>query len=157
MLKYIVKIRSQLLVYLTHKMALPILKKMRKTEIFPYTLVELKKLPLSTLGYDLYQFLETKKLDLLPSYAKHDIKHILLGYDTTDEGEVCLQCFMLGNKHISFPVAATVFYGFFTMPEYWRKFVAAYKRGAKCNPIQHWNWVTLLEQNTLKLKQIIND
>ena len=154
--KYIIKIRSQILVYLTHKMALPFLKMMRKPTIFPYSKDALQQMPTNTLGNDLFIFLEIKKLDLLPYYAKHDIKHILLGYDTTDEGEVCLQCFMLGNKHISFPVAATVFYGFFTMPEYWSKFIAAYKRGAKCKTIHNWNWFVLLTENTSELKQKIN-
>ena len=155
--KYIIKIRSQILVYLTHSMALPFLKMMRKPTIFPYSKDALQQMPKNTLGNDLYQFLEIKKLDLLPYYAKHDIKHILLGYDTTDEGEVCLQCFMLGNKHISFPVAATVLYGFFTMPEYWSKFIIAYNRGAKCKSIRHWNWFLLLEENTAQLKQKINE
>jgi ubiquinone biosynthesis protein Coq4 len=56
---------------------------------------------------------------LLPYYARHDIKHILLDYDTKNEGEGCLQCFMLGNGHVSFPVVATVLYGWATMPEHW--------------------------------------
>ena len=74
-------------------------------------------------------FLEIKELRILPYYARHDMKHILLDYDTTDEGESCLQCFMLGNRHISFPVMATVLYGFITMPEHWRAFKKAYNRG----------------------------
>jgi ubiquinone biosynthesis protein Coq4 len=89
----------------------------------------------------------------LPYYAKHDIKHILFEYDTTDEGEVCLQCFMLGNKHISFPVAATVLYGFFTMPEYWSKFIKAYKRGANTISLQNWQWFNLITEQTIILKQ----
>lgn len=87
---------------------------------------------------------------------KHDIKHILLEYDTTDENRVCLQCFMLGNKHISFPVAATVLYGFLTMPEYWIKFAIAYKRGAKSASLKHCNWFELITHETINLKKNIN-
>lgn len=114
-----------MLVYLTHQMALPVLRLIRRPERFPYTVDELKNFPEETLGNDLVNFLEIKQLDLLPHYARHDIKHILLGYDTTDEGEGCLQCFMLGNGHVSFPVLATVMYGFVTMPEYWPSFKKA--------------------------------
>jgi ubiquinone biosynthesis protein Coq4 len=138
------KIRSVVLIFLTHKMALPLLKLIRKPVIFPYTVNELKCFPANTLGNDLIIFLELKKLHLLPYYAKHDIKHILLGYDTTDDGEVCLQCFMLGNKHYSFPVLATVLYGIFTMPEYWSSFKIAFKRGKKYLPIEEWKWFELL-------------
>jgi ubiquinone biosynthesis protein Coq4 len=148
--------RSKLLVYLTHRMALPVLRIIRKPEIFPYTRDELKQFPEETLGKNLVDFLDAKQLDLLPYYARHDIKHILLDYDTTDDGEGCLQCFMLGNGHISFPVIATVVYAFVTMPEYWTGFSKAYSRGKKCAPIAHWKWFEILNEPTDKLKQKIN-
>jgi len=149
------KYRSAVLVYLTHKMALPILKLIRKPVLFPYSTAQLKQLPANTMGNDLAVFLEKKKLGLLPYYAKHDIKHILLEYDTTDDGEVCLQCFMLGNRHISFPVLATVMYGFVTMPEYWHLFRKAFRRGRACRPIEGWKWFELLTERTADLKNKI--
>lgn len=154
--RYIIKIRSQVLVFLTHNMALPFLKFVRKPIPFPHTMQSLSQMRAGTLGNDLYKFLINKNLTLLPYYAKHDIKHILLEYDTTDEGEVCLQCFMLGNKHLSFPVAATVFYGFLTMPEYWKKFAIAYKRGAKSASLKHYNWFEIIGDETRALKKNIN-
>jgi hypothetical protein len=157
MYKQIKKLRSQLLVYLTHKMALPVLKLIRNEEKFPYTLAELQCFAKGTMGNDLYNFLDNKELELLPYYARHDMKHILLGYDTTDEGEGCLQCFMLGNGHVSFPVVATVLYGVVTMPEYWKAFSIAYKRGRRSKPIADWKWFELLDQNTSLLKRKIND
>ena len=152
MYKRIKKLRSGLLVYLTHRMALPVLRLIRKPELFPFTVEELKNFPDNTLGKDLINFLEIKGLDLLPYYARHDIKHILLEYDTTDEGEGCLQCFMLGNGHLSFPVIATVLYGFVTMPEYWGSFKRAYSRGKKCTPVSDWKWFEILAEKTTDLK-----
>lgn len=153
--RQIKKVRSALLVFLTHRLALPLLKKVRKPERFPYTVEALQQFPVNTLGFDLVNFLHHKELQLLPYYARHDIKHILLQYDTTEEGEVCLQCFMLGNGHVSFPVVATVLYGFFTMPEYWTGFKRAYQRGKKCSPISNWKWFEILDQQTEDLKQQI--
>lgn len=155
--KFITKLRSKLLVFLTHHMALPLLRLIRSPEKFPYTREALHQLPEATLGKELVTMLDNKNLKLLPYYARHDIKHILLQYDTTDEGEVCLQCFMLGNKHLSFPVVATVLYGIITMPEYWSKFRAAYGRGARCKPIEGWQWFTLLHQPTKLLIKEINE
>lgn len=152
---FLIKLRSGLLVWLTHKMALPVLKLIRKPERFPYAVEDLQAFPDGTLGKDLVNFLHNKELQLLPYYARHDIKHILLGYDTTDEGEGCLQCFMLGNGHVSFPVLATVIYCFVTMPEYWSKFKKAYQRGKTAPAISHWKWFELLKQLTLQLKQSI--
>ncbi len=156
MYKLIIRFRSKLLVTLTHNMALPVLRFVRKPQVFPHSMRSLSVMPERTLGNDLFNFLQTKKLQLLPHYAKHDIKHILLQYDTTDEGEVCLQCFMLGNGHISFPVAATVFYGFVTMPEYWKKFRFAYRRGKTSTKIKDWKWFDIVQQRTTSLQQLIN-
>ena len=155
MYNFLKKIRSELLVYLTHKMALPVLRIIRKPEIFPYTVPELMEFPDHTLGKDLVKFLEIKQLGLLPYYARHDIKHILLDYNTTDEGEGCLQCFMLGNGHYSFPVIATVLYGFVTMPEHWTSFKKAYARGKHTTPIGNWNWFNMLTEKTLSIKDSI--
>jgi ubiquinone biosynthesis protein Coq4 len=156
MYKLLVQTRSFLLVFLTHNMALPILKLIRSPQKFPYTREDMHQLPPGTLGNQLIKMLDKKGLKLLPYYAKHDIKHILLEYDTTDEGEVCLQCFMLGNGHLSFPVVATVLFGTFTMPEYWKSFKAAYQRGSRCAPIERWQWFSLIDQPVCLLRTKIN-
>ena len=148
MYQQFVNMRSKLLVYLTHKLALPVIRLIRRPQLFPYTKEQLQKFPSGTLGKDLIEMLEKKKLQLLPYYLKHDIKHLLLNYDTTDEGEVCLQCFMLGNSHVSFPVLITVIFGYLAMPEYWIKFKLAYRRGQQSAPIADWQWMNILNEST---------
>ncbi len=156
MYRLIIKFRSLVLVYLTHQMALPILKMVRKPELFPFSKEQLRQFEPGSLGKNLVTFIDEKGLELLPYYARHDIKHILLQYDTTDEGEVCLQSFMLGNGHVSFPVLATVLYGFATMPEHWKKFRRAYQRGKRSTGISHWKWFEILDQQTIRLREKIN-
>jgi ubiquinone biosynthesis protein Coq4 len=150
------KTRAAILVFLTHQMALPFLKLIRRPEYFPYTREELQNFAPDSLGFELVNFLHRKDLQLLPFYARHDMKHILLQYDTTGEGEVCLQCFMLGNGHISFPVAATVLYGLITMPEYWQSFAKAFRRGKKSIRISNWQWFNIVKEPTAILMQKIN-
>jgi ubiquinone biosynthesis protein Coq4 len=99
--------------------------------------------------------LEVGQFELLTHYAKHDMKHILLGYPTTDEGEVCLQAFMLGNGHFSFPVGITVLYGLVTMPEYWGSFRTAWRRGKSATPISGCPWPELVHYKTKDLQQKI--
>jgi len=154
---FLVRLRSALLVYLTHNMALPILKLVRRPQPFPFSKAELHALPEQTIGKQLVIFLEQRNLQLLPHYAKHDIKHILLEYDTTDEGEVCLQCFMLGNRHLSFPVLATVIYGIVTMPEYWGRFRKAFARGRRSMPVANLDWMGILQDDTRTLINKINN
>ena len=149
------KVRETILVILTHKIALPMLKLVRRPNEFTYSEDELKSLPVETLGNDLFVFLKQRNLPLLKHYARHDLKHVLLEYDTTEEGEACLQSFMFGNGRISFPVLATVTYGFITMPEYWSKMKKAFLQGKKSNSIHSWKWNEILKEPTEELRRKI--
>ncbi|HMU45456.1 MAG TPA: Coq4 family protein [Chitinophagaceae bacterium] len=155
MKKLFVRVRSAILVFLTHKIALPLIRIMRRPNVFTWEMNELKEFPPGSLGNDLYNFLNQRHLPLLKHYARHDLKHVLLGYDTTDEGEACLQSFMLGNGRVSFPVLATVLYGFFTMPEHWRSMNAAFKNGKKSHSIHNWKWNDILLEPTISLREKI--
>jgi len=155
MKRRLIKVRETILVFLTHKIALPMLKLVRRPNAFKYNEDELKCFPAGTLGNDLVIFLKQRNLPLLKHYARHDLKHVLLGYDTTEEGEACLQSFMFGNGRISFPVLATVTYSFITMPEYWSKMKKAYLKGKKSNPIHAWKWNELLKEPTEELRRKI--
>ena len=155
MIRRMKRIRETILVALTHKIALPMLKLVRRPNEFSYSEDDLRSLPPGTLGNDLFVFLKKRNLPLLKHYARHDLKHVLLGYDTTEEGEACLQSFMFGNGRISFPVLATVTYSFITMPEYWSKMKKAFLQGKKSDPIHPWKWNELLKEPTEELKKKI--
>jgi len=155
MKRSLLKFRETILVFLTHKIALPMLKLVRRPNEFTYSEDELRSFPAGTLGNDLFVFLKQRNLPLLKHYARHDLKHVLLGYDTTEEGEACLQSFMSCNGRISFPVLATVTYSFITMPEYWSKMKIAYLQGKKGDPIHPWKWNELLKEPTEELRRKI--
>lgn len=155
MKKGVIKIRETILVFLTHKIALPMLKLVRRPNEFTYSEADLESLPSGTLGNDLIVFLRQRNLPLLKHYARHDLKHVLLGYDTTEEGEACLQSFMFGNGRVSFPVLATVGYSFLTMPEHWSKMKEAFIQGKKSTQIHSWKWNELLEEPTYELRRKI--
>ena len=120
------------------------LKYFRMPVISGYTAESLQAMPVGSLGHNLFCFLQERGLPFLPHYARHDLKHVLLQYDTTDEGEACLQCFMLGNGRVSFPVLATVIYAILTMPEHWKKMRVALRQGRLSTSFHHWQWNELL-------------
>ena len=72
MYAFMIKQRAVLLIFLTHHMALPILKLVRRPEKFPYAAKDLQNFSDGTLGKDLVKFLDTKNLQLLPFYARHE-------------------------------------------------------------------------------------
>lgn len=139
------KLRSNVLVLLTHTIALPILKIVRRKKKFPYSMEQLSALPFETVGNELWQSLNAENLRLLPYYERHDIKHVVLDYPFTDEGEVSLQFFMLANGRVSFPVLATVIYGLVTMPEYYSSFKKAWQRGKLAKSLENMDWFGIME------------
>ena len=152
------KLRSNILVMLTHTIALPILKIVRRKKKFPYSMEQLSALPFETVGNELWQLLNAENLRLLPYYERHDIKHVVLEYPFTDEGEASLQFFMLANGRVSFPVVATVLYGLATMPEYYSSFRKAWERGRQAKNLESMDWFGIMElplanvQNQIHLK-----
>jgi hypothetical protein len=42
------------------------------------------------------------------------------------------------------------------MPEYWKKFMIAYRRGKTSIPIKNWSWFSILNEPTISLIQKIN-
>lgn len=152
MITFLKKIRSRLLVLLTHTFALPILKVVRRKKRFPYSMEQLSALPFETVGNELWQLLNANNLRLLPYYERHDIKHVVLDYPFTDEGEVCLQFFMLANGRISFPVLATVLYGIVTMPEYYSAFQIAYRQGKSAADLAKLDWFAIMQQPLVEVR-----
>ena len=61
-------------------------------------LVDCKK---NTLGKALVNCLQKHKLQLVPIFKSHDVKHILIGYKMTIVDEILLQCYMIGNGNKS--------------------------------------------------------
>lgn len=141
------KYRARLLVFLAHKVGLPYFKLVRKQVHFPYTATELAALPQNTVGYKMHQFFQENTLELLPYYEKHDIKHVVLGYPPTEQGEVCLQTFMLANGRCTIPVLIAVTYGWATMPEFWSCFRKAWQRGRSNIPLGDLDWIALVPVN----------
>lgn len=156
MFRILKSIRSEFLVLSTHTIALPVLKLIRRKRVFPYSMDQLSILPYETVGNELWQVLNQQHLHLLPYYEKHDIKHVVIGFPFTDEGEVCLQFFMLANGRLSFPVIATVLYGVITMPEYYNSFRQAYRDGKMTADLKSVDWFSLMELPLHEVQKKIN-
>jgi hypothetical protein len=149
------KIRKKLLVYLAHDVALPYFKLVRKGYKFPYSIKELQRFEEGTVGRELYSFFFNNDLELLPHYEKHDVKHVVLNYPPTEEGEVSLQCFILANGRVTAPVIFSVVVGFIIMPEKWKSFSKAWIRGRRTPCLNKLDWFNLVPQQMTEVRQQI--
>ena len=144
MIQLLKKWRCALVTWSTHQLALPVIRLIAKLPKFPYSVEQVCAMEPGTLGASLHEFLAAHHLGLLADYEAHDIKHALLGYPATEEGEASLQYFFLGNGQRSFPVLITVFVTFFIMPEYRQSFKRAWRRGKDTPRLGGVDWFSLL-------------
>lgn len=147
------KIRSRLLEFMTHNVALPIVLNFRNNEPFNYTMEELEKFPIGTLGKDLADQLNRNGLVLLKHYERHDCKHIILQYPMDELGEASMQFYFFGNRHYSVPVLDTVSACLIMMPDYWRIFIREFKKGRKGKSFDGLNYNVLVHQKTEDLRK----
>ncbi|MBA3971445.1 MAG: hypothetical protein H0X46_04765 [Bacteroidetes bacterium] len=157
MIKNVKYFRSLLLEFLTHKIALPVIGKLRKKPPFIHSMNDLLQFEEGTLGKDLALYLKKMNFKLLPNYEQHDCKHIILQYEMDEAGEARMQFYFLGNKHYSIPVLSTCIICFFLMPEYWKQFIQDYKRGTTCKPFDKIDYNALVYMNTLDLRKQFNN
>ncbi len=153
MIALLKKWRCALLVFCTHSVALPAIRLLQQVKKFPYNTAQLGEMPDSSGGALLLQFLHRHNLHLLPDYESHDIKHALLGYPATEEGEASLQYFFYGNGQRSFPVLITVLVTFVIMPEYHAAFRKAYRRGLATPRLGGVDWFGMLPQPAEDIRQ----
>jgi len=57
------------------------------------------KLPEKSLGRTFYRYLKQEKIRFKPNLIRHDLKHILLGYEMKMPDELKINAFLLGNRY----------------------------------------------------------
>ncbi|MGE3599366.1 MAG: hypothetical protein AB7N70_27855 [Dehalococcoidia bacterium] len=98
----------------------------------------LRQCPSGSLGREIADALDSRGLSLVPGYESHDLKHVLLGFDMTPEGEIRMQAFMIGNRNYSLPSFAIFLFGAVLLPDLWLTFTADFAKGRKTRPIASW-------------------
>ena len=81
------------------------------------------------------RFFERNGFDFVPYYEKHDLKHVLLGYDAAAPEEMCMQAFMFGNAGFRpFIKLFTIIFLIWT-PDAWRELPYHFLIGRFTKPI----------------------
>lgn len=113
----------------------------------------LRGYPAGTLGKEIADILDSRGLTLVPGYESHDLKHALLGFDMTPEGEVRMQAFMIGNGNYSFPSFAIFAFGALLLPELWPTFRADFRNGRRARPISGWSIDRYAPESLVSLRE----
>lgn len=112
----------------------------------------LQRLPVGTVGRAVADLLAAHRLQLIPGYENHDLKHVLLGYAMTPDDELKLKAFMLGNGDWSLASLVLSLLVVLT-PEQWSTLWQHYQRGRRAPCIVRWNLADYASQDLASLRQ----
>ncbi len=116
---------------------------------------DLRSLKTGTVGKEIANILDEKNLTLVPYYESHDLKHVLLDYKMTEEDEIRMQAFMIGNRNYSTPSFVIFIFGAILLPDLWKIFRSDFKKGRNSIPIKYWTIEEFANENLLSLRMKI--
>jgi ubiquinone biosynthesis protein Coq4 len=105
---------------------------------------ELGKLPIDTLGYHLFIFLESNNFELQDKLESHDVFHVITNTGVSVPEEISLQFLLLGNGKKSIYGVLTTLIGVIIIPEHLNDYCKSYKKGNTINEFHHFNFETML-------------
>ncbi len=143
-----INFRTKILQCLVNNTA-PIYMKLTKGNKKPwkYNKDNLRQFPTGSLGKELSLFLDKNKIDLIPKAERHDVFHVLTGYDINPEEETMMQFWLLGNRKWTPYTIGTCIIGFILIPEHWKSFLNSFKKGMKAPAIYDWDFESMLYLN----------
>lgn len=103
--------------------------KVLKDRAWPYQLEDYQKMKQHTLGWHYNNLLENKVISYKANLVKHDMKHLILGYDMSIENELNIVAFLLGNKSANKLSIVYLIICLLIVPEYTKKLKKHYIRG----------------------------
>lgn len=121
-----------------------------------YNLNDLRSFPTGSLGKELANFLDENKIDLIPKAESHDIFHLITGYKITSEEEIAMQYWLVGNSKLTPYTIGTCIIGMMIMPEFWRAYLKAFKKGTKSPSISNWDFESMLYTNANQIQCYIH-
>ena len=112
----------------------------------------MRTLPAQTVGHDLAHLLDSKGLKLIPGFARHDLNHLILGYDMDPEEELCMQAYLIGNGNWQ-PQVLLFLSSAVLLPSLWGTLWAHYKVGQQSPALSSLKLDDCLTQKTDRLRR----
>lgn len=127
------KIRVQFLLFIydkTQKLYRKYFKKKRRQ--WQFTEKQLLEFQEDSLGRKLGEFYKKHGFSMIPKMENHDVHHLITGCGTNFEDEIAMQFLLLGNGKLNAHLLAAIVLGSLILPEYYKIYIKAYKKGQKC-------------------------
>ncbi|MFC5874395.1 Coenzyme Q (ubiquinone) biosynthesis protein Coq4 [Chryseobacterium arachidis] len=150
------KIRVQFLLFVydkTQKLYRKYFKKKKRQ--WQFTEKQLLEFQEDSLGRKLGEFYKKHGFTMIPKMEDHDVHHLITGCGTNFEDEIAMQFLLLGNGKLNAHLLAAIVLGSIILPEYYKIYIKAYKKGQNMRSFYNWDFEALLWQNFENLKDFI--
>ena len=121
-----------------------------------YDLSDYEKMPGNTLGGQYYLYLKRHQITFKANLVKHDMKHIILGYEMKMPGELDIVAFLIGNKSFNKTGVVYLFICLLIVPEYLPKLRYHYRRGKQAHCLRDYDLSQLVEVDLNTIRKNLN-
>ncbi|MFK8039406.1 MAG: hypothetical protein AB8B74_14020 [Crocinitomicaceae bacterium] len=149
------KIRWKIVTWLTIQ-ATEISDFVLKNRSWPFSLKDYEQMASSSLGYQYHNCISNKTIEYKPNLVKHDLKHIILGYDMTIQNELNIVAFLIGNKSANKVSILYLIVCLFFVPEYTLKLRKHFLRGKTTKRIKDFDLTLFVKQDLDAIRSQLN-
>jgi hypothetical protein len=115
-------------------------------------MAKMSTLPDCSLGKKLFDIMQANRIELVPWYKEHDLKHVLLGYKMDTLEEMRMQCFMWGNAGFSVFTTIITFFFIIWTPEMWSDAKYHFNAGKLVKNVTEYKLESTIERSLESLR-----
>ena len=127
----------------------------KKKRSWQFTKEQLLTFEEGTLGKKLGDFYKKHGFSMIPTMENHDVHHLITDCGTNFEDEIAMQFLLLGNGKLNAHLLAAIFLGSIILPEYFKMYIKAFRKGRSMKAFYKWDFEDLLQQNFENVKDFI--
>lgn len=116
---------------------------------------ELLNYPMGSLGNELGLFLLKSNFHSIPMIERHDVFHLLFGFETHVKDEIAMLFFQVGNGKVTPFTTVSAFGAALFYPECFFYFIRHFNRGRNAISVSNWNFRPFLNENFTELQDTI--
>ena len=127
-----------------------------KERNWPFQPSDYSKMHKTSLGYHNHICISSQKIEYKANLIKHDMKHIILGYDMTIKNELNIVAFLIGNKSAN---KVSIFYLIVCLmfvPDYLPKLRKHYNRGKTAKRLKNYDLSIFVTQDLQETRNHLN-
>lgn len=121
-----------------------------------YTADDYRRMPENSMGKKLICYMDQHRIPFKPNLVRHDLKHILLGYEMRMPDELRIHAFLFGNRCYNAMGIIYLAICMLFVPEVTPCLWQDYKRGRKAIPLKKIDLSNFVEQDVDWCRQTWN-